>query len=235
MKATANAKAKVAPKGTAKGTTAKRGASTTKVAAKATAKSAGGVAFAGAGGAKPKKRAALVALVPSTYNAEGESDPFLRAYKTKWLSKLDFASDANVQSLFLLSLMVLAVGRENEAEQIADRLIEHVDVRVVNDDTKGAIASALRLSAWLKSKRGADVTLMLERAKLLARYSVHMDREWLSNEAAHEIDEARARNKLDYLAAPVGGVLRWLNEPAARFRAEQILAHAFEATRALMK
>src|SRR6185437_8542289 len=96
---------------------------------------------------------ALVALVPSSYNAEGETNAFVRAYKTKWLSKLDFKSDANVQSLLLLAILVLALGRDAEAESVVDRLIQHVDLRFMNDATKGAMASALRLAAYLQSKR----------------------------------------------------------------------------------
>ena len=65
--------------------------------------------------------------------------------------------------------------------------------------------------------------------------SAHRDREWLSAEAAGEIKDALERRRLAYLVEPLGGVLRWLNDPGARDKARSLLADALAATRALMK
>lgn len=188
----------------------------------------------------PNARAALRALVPSSYNPEGEADPFIRAYKTKWLSKLDFTSDVNVQSLLVLSFLVLAVGhREGEAEVIAEQIIKHVDLRRMSNATRADVGSAMYLSAWLKSKRTPVDTerifSLLTRAKLLGRYGVEKNREWLSEEAAGEIAQAVARKRVDHLAHPLAGILRWLNESGARTKAELLLGQALEAARTLMR
>ena len=188
----------------------------------------------------PNARAALRALVPSSFNPEGEVDPFIKAYKTKWLSKLDFASDVNVQSLLTLCFLVLAVGeRDSEAELIADQLVKHVDLRRMSNETRAAVGAAMYLSAWLKSKRtpATDERIMslLTRAKLLTKYGVEKNREWLSDEAAGEIAQAVARKRVDHLVHPFRGILRWLNESGARNKAEQLLAQALDATRVLMR
>jgi hypothetical protein len=190
----------------------------------------------------PNARAALRALVPSSFNPEGEVDPYIRAYKTKWLSKLDFTSDVNVQSLLTLSFIVLAVGeRDAEAELIVDQLIKHVDLRRMSNETRAAVGAAMYLSAWLKSKRTPDalkderIISLLTRAKLLTKYGVEKNREWLSDEAAGEIADAVARKRVDHLVHPFRGILRWLNESGARNKAEQLLAQALDATRALMR
>lgn len=188
----------------------------------------------------PNARAALRALVPSSFNPEGEVDPFIKAYKTKWLSRLDFTSDVNVQSLLTLCFLVLAVGeRDSEAELIADQLVKHVDLRRMSNETRAAVGAAMYLSAWLKSKRApaADerILSLLMRAKLLTKYGVEKNREWLSDEAADEIAQAVARKRVDHLVHPFRGILRWLNESGARNKAEQLLAQALDATRTLMR
>jgi hypothetical protein len=193
----------------------------------------------------PNARAALRALVPSSFNPEGEADPFIRAYKTKWLSKLDFTSDVNVQSLLTLTFLVLAVGeRDAEAELIADQLIKHVDLRRMSNETRAAVGAAMYLSAWLKSKRHGNaaeaakderILSLLTRAKLLTKFGVEKNREWLSDEAAGEIADAVARKRVDHLVHPFRGILRWLNESGARSKAEQLLGQALDATRSLMR
>jgi hypothetical protein len=185
----------------------------------------------------PKRgtRSALRALVPSSYRAEGEAHPFLRDYKTKWLSRLDFASDTNVQSLLVLSFMVLTEGRDAEAEAIADILVKHVDLKRMNQETRQAITAALFLTSYLKAKRGADASAQLSRARALAKYFTERDREWLSSEASHELADAVQRGKSTYLLDPFYGIARWLTEPSAKHKAEQMLAEALAATRKLMK
>jgi hypothetical protein len=184
---------------------------------------------------KRATKTALRALVPSIYRAEGETDPFLHSYKVKWLTKLDFTSDVNVHSLLMLAFLVLAVGRADEAERVVDQLISHVDLKKMKPETRTTIASALYLSAWLKSKRGETAIPYLARAQQLGRAGVFQDREWLSEQAEGEIHDAVARKKIDYLAFPLAGIVRWLNEPAARRRAEEILQVALAGARALMK
>lgn len=185
-------------------------------------------------------RAALRALVPSSYNPEGEADPYLRAYKTKWLSKLDFTSDINVQSLLTLSFLVLAIGRQTEAEVIADQIIKHVDLHRMSSATRAAVGGAMYLSAYLKTKRGEPMTSnrvisLQTRAKLLGKYGVEKNREWLSDDAMNDINDALARKRVDELVQPFVGIVRWLNESGARTKAEQLFTQALDATRTLMR
>jgi hypothetical protein len=187
--------------------------------------------------ARPRRSAktGLKALVPSAYRAEGESDPFLHAYKTKWLSKIDFSSDASVESLLLLSFLVLAHDREREAETIANTLIRHIDPRRASARARAAAVTALRISAWLKAKRGVDATVLLDRARLLSKGAVDQNREWLSHEAPREIDEARMRQRLVLLLPSLAGIARWLNDSGARAKAEATLTGALDVARTLMK
>ncbi len=180
-------------------------------------------------------RTGLRALVPSTYRAEGETDAFLKSYKEKWLSRLDFNSAENVHSLLMLGFLVLALGREGEAEAIATRIIQHVDVVNAGVEMRNTVASAHRLAAWLKAKRGVNAQPLLARAAVLGTLSAHQDRTWLSNEAAAEIDDAVARHKMSYLAYPLAGIVRWINAPAARHKAEALLDTALEALRSMMR
>lgn len=188
---------------------------------------------------KPKRfaRPALRALVPSAVNPTGEADPFLAAYKAKWLSRLDFTSDMSLESLLMLSFLVLAHGRESEAERYADHLIKHVDLRRpgVGTRTMATMSATLHLSAWLKAKRGIDVAPFLSRARFLERSLVERNREWLSHEAAQEIADAVERKKLDYLLYPLGGIVRWLNDTGARVKAESLLSLALNAARKMMQ
>jgi hypothetical protein len=180
---------------------------------------------------KQKPRAGLRMLVPVAYRADGETDPYLRRYKEKWLSRLDFQSASHIESLLLLSFMVLAHGREAEAQFVLGSILRHVDVRRADDDVKGFLATALSLMAWLKAKKGIDVTPLVERAKLLARHTVYLDREWLSEEAPREIAEAR---RAEQLLVPLAGVVAWLRDPGARPKAESVLGDALAALRRMM-
>lgn len=186
-------------------------------------------------GPRRSARTGLKALVPSAYRAEGESDPFLHAYKTKWLSKIDFFSDASVESLLLLSFLVLAHDRVREAETIANTLIRHIDPRRASARARAAAVTALRISAWLKTKRGVDASVLLDRARLLSKGTVDHNREWLSLEAPREIDEARSRQRLVLLLPPLAGISRWLNDSGARAKAEATLSGALDVARTLMK
>ena len=181
------------------------------------------------------KKSALVALVPSVVRPEGEGDPFLRVFKAKWLSQLNFKCDMIIQSLLTLSFMLLARGREQEAEDIADQLIAHVDARALSPAASATMASALYLSAWLKAKRGGDAGVLLERARGVGRFIAYRDREWLSNDVAAELRRAVERRRLDDLVEPFAGILRWLNDSGARAKAEAQLALALDATRSLMR
>ena len=180
------------------------------------------------------RRAALRSLVPSTYSADGETHPYVRVYKSKWLSRLDFTSEANVRSLLLLSYLLLALGREAETENIVDQLAKHVDVQRMSAASRLTVSSALYVSAWLKTKRGEDAASLVARARELGRQGVHKDREWLSHEATAEIDDAVERRKIEYLAYPLAGIVLWLNDGGARTKAESLLAIALGAARALM-
>jgi hypothetical protein len=184
---------------------------------------------------KRARRAALRALVPSAVRAEGEADPFLHAYKSKWLSRLDFASGESTESLLLLSFMVLALGRSAESEAVANNLIRYVDVRRGDERTRDAAVCALRLAAWLKARRGIDASILLARASQLGRGGRVHDREWLSSEAEQEIRDARARQKLGYFLFPLCGIVRFLNDGAARPKAEALLAIALHELRAVME
>lgn len=226
------AKAKVRSKATAKPTTTapakpigKRAASS-----KAAPKS-GAPQRAPAGKARHNQPPAL----PSAFRADGEAHPFVRDFKAKWLTRLDFASTANLQSQLQCAFMLLALGRNAEAEEIADQLLRNVDVRALGADGWETVWRALHLAAWLKSARGEDARELLARAQQGPRVSAHRDREWLSDEAASEIRDALERRRLAYLAEPLGGVLRWLNDPGARDKAGRLMADALTGVRALMK
>jgi hypothetical protein len=180
------------------------------------------------------EKVGLRALVPSAYNAAGENDEFLRTYKIKWLSKLDFKSETSVGSLLVLSFLFLARGRDKEAEDVADALIAHAKTREMSASALEVLASALYLSAWLKAKRGADASVQLTRARAVGKFMTSRDREWLSNEAPQEIADAIARGRLHLLIGPFSGILKYLNDPGARFKAESMLAHGLDAARSLM-
>jgi hypothetical protein len=185
---------------------------------------------------KPKRaaRAGLRALVPTTIRPEGETNEFLRVYKQKWLSQLDFKSASHVESLLLLSFMVLALERERECEIITDLLIRHVDVRAATAETRSHVAAAIYLSAWLKAKRQVNIAPFLQRARALGKSAVHRDRDWLRGEAGSEIKDAIERKKLAYLVYPLTGIVAWLNDSAGKTMAEELLAEALAATRSLM-
>lgn len=186
---------------------------------------------------KPKRpvRAGLRGLVPTAYRPDGETNDFLQRYKQKWLSQLDFSSASHIESLLMLSFMMLALGRDGEAEVTADQIVRHVDVRRAGDETRAVVVTAMHLSAWLKTKRQADCAVILARAKALGRDAVQRDREWLTNDAAGEIEDALLRKRLGYLAYPFAGIVLWLNDPAGRSAAEPLLARGLEAVRALMR
>ncbi|MBI1945585.1 MAG: hypothetical protein HYS27_07805 [Deltaproteobacteria bacterium] len=173
--------------------------------------------------------------LPSAFRADGETHPYLRDFKAKWLSRLDFASTANLQSQLQCALMLLALGRDAEAEQVAEQLARNVDTMALGAEGWEATWRALQLAAWLKTARGDDARELLARAQQGPRVSAHRDREWLSAEAAGEIKDALERRRLAYLVEPLGGVLRWLNDPGARDKARGLLADALAATRSMMK
>lgn len=192
--------------------------------------------------AKPKAKASGKAQgpnkappLPAAFRADGEAHPFLRDFKAKWLTRLDFASTANLQSQLQCALMLLALGRDAEAEEVALQLTNNVDSLALGAEGWEATWRALQLVAWLKTARGDDAREQLARAQQGPRVSAHRDREWLSTEAAGEIKDALERRRLAYLVEPVGGVLRWLNDPGARDKARGLLADVLAATRTLMK
>jgi hypothetical protein len=186
--------------------------------------------------AAPKRvaRSGLRALVPSAVRAEGEAHPWVRTYKEKWLSRIDFKSDPSIESLLLLAFVVLALGRDGESEVFVNQLLRYVDMKRASDRGKRTMATTPHLGAWLKAKRGLDVTPLLVRARELDRSLLALDREWLSAEAGKEIDNALAKKRLDDLLRPLSGVMRWMNEDAARPRAEALLERALAGMRALM-
>lgn len=173
--------------------------------------------------------------LPSALRADDEAHPFVRDFKAKWLTRLDFTSNANLQSQLQCAFMLLALGRNADAEEIADQLLRNVDVRVLGADGWETVWRALHLAAWLKSARGEDARELLARAQQGPRVSAHRDREWLSDEAASEIKDALEHRRLAYLAEPLGGVLRWLNDPGARDKAGRLMADALTAVRAIME
>ena len=97
------------------------------------------------------------------------------------------------------------------------------------------MATAYRLAAWLKAKRKDDVTDLLLRAQAVSVHTSGLDRAWLSNDAPLEINDAAERKKLVYLIYPFAGIARWLVDPAARPKAEQVLNVGLHAIRDLMK
>ncbi|MCC7071507.1 MAG: hypothetical protein IT383_09295 [Deltaproteobacteria bacterium] len=159
----------------------------------------------------------------------------MRDFKARWLTRLDFASTTSLQSQLQLALMLQALGRDAEAEQVAAHLVQHVDTLTLGAEGWETTWRAMQLLAWLKTARGEDARELLARAQLGPRVSAHRDREWLSTEAAGEIKDALERRRLAYLVEPVGGVWRWLNDAGAREKARGLLAEALAATRALMK
>lgn len=183
----------------------------------------------------PAARAGLRALVPSAVRADGESDPFLHAYKTRWLSKLDFTSSASVESLLLLAVFLLAHARSAEAERVVDNIIRHVDARRASPGVRAALVTALRLSAWLKAKRGVDAARFVAHARALDDATVSLDREWLSVSASEEVRAALVRGKASYVVGPLAGIARWLTDPGARTRAEALLDELIDALRPFMR
>lgn len=172
---------------------------------------------------KPARKSGLRALVPSSVRSDGEVHPYVAAYKAKWLSRLDFASDESIESLLLLALLVLALGRLGEAEAVTNTLMRHVDVRRVGARGREAMACVLRLATWLKARRGLDASLLLDRAQQLRHGVFDHDREWLSEHAGREIEDAAQRHRPGAFLPVVAGVARWLNDGAARPRAEAVL------------
>src|SRR5690606_32408920 len=144
-------------------------------------------------------RSGLRELIPTSIRPVSHDDEFLRDYKTKWLSRFDFASDTYVDSLLLLAYMTLALGREREAEWTSDQLIRYVHLRTASPASRAVVTSALRLSAYLKAQRGLDVDPLLARARIVSRGTMQRDREWLSPDASYEIADAIVREKLSYL------------------------------------
>lgn len=211
-----------------------------KAAAKRVASKAPKSARPKASKAAPRKvareaKAAKAPLLPQVLRADGEDNAFLRDFKAKWLTRPDFTSATSLQSQLQGALMLLALKRDAEAEELVDNLLRHVDARQLSGEAWEATWGAFQLSAWLKTARGLDVRELLARAQQGPRVSAHRDREWLSNEAAGEIKDALDRKRLAYLVEPIGGVLRWLNDAGARDKARAIWSQALDAVRALMK
>ncbi|MCC7108234.1 MAG: hypothetical protein IT382_03015, partial [Deltaproteobacteria bacterium] len=167
--------------------------------------------------------------------ADHEDHAFLRDFKAKWLTRPDYTSTASLQSQVQGAFMLMALGRDAEAEEIADNVARNVDARVLAPEGWEAAWSALQLAAWLKTARGADGRELLSRAQLGPRVSAHRDREWLSSEAAGELQDALQRRRLAYLMDPMGGVLRWLNDPGAREKAHGLLKQGLAAVKTMMK
>jgi hypothetical protein len=174
-------------------------------------------------------------LVPSAYRAEGEADEFLFAYKSKWLTQLDFKHPSTMEAMLLLAVLLLARERRDEAEGVLDMLLTYGKPKEAGPASWPHIGAGYNLLTWLKERRGDAAARERARAQAFDKLVRDKDREWLSSSAAGELTAALERRRLDLLLPPIAGIARWLNDAGARGRAEAELAVALAAARTLMR
>jgi hypothetical protein len=136
-------------------------------------------------------------VLPPVYSLRNETDPTLRAYKEKFLKQLGFASETGIKSHVIFAYLLLALGRGEDAEKVADCIVANTDGDSLY--LREAVWRAARLSAYLKSLRREDIAASMAAA---ARVSHQVDRwdkremrRWLVEDAEAKLSEARTADK----------------------------------------